>query len=142
VAGSQRREKRPWPGDGVWFVQAIASFVGAAGLVFVVARLFASSGAAAMLAFVAGGVAVVVLANRYEGEWTSRRNPAPEDYVLTTRQRLLFLVIGAPCLGLSALLGPEGLDPDHAVLIAASYVFGFMGFVLLFGAIFGMYSGD
>lgn len=94
---------RRTPGDqNIFALQAIGLFVGPAVLGYLISSTLLGTPYGLTVGGMAGGVAVVVFAYRRYGEFVgTRRNPGPDDYVLSRRERKVSLLGGAALVALA-----------------------------------------
>jgi hypothetical protein len=128
----------------VFFLQALGAF-GLGAAVFFLARSFFDDANAFFAGGVAGGVCLLVLAYRRYGEPSgSRRNPGPDDHVLSTRERALSFVAACALFALAYacryVLSSRG--EDEALADGAWFVAGFPAFLLIWRAIWGVDQSD
>jgi hypothetical protein len=131
---------------GDWFfLQAIAVLAGVGAFVFFFERTIFDDANAFFIAGVTGGIGLLVLGYRRFGEPTgSRRNPGPDDYVLSRRERTwsFFAACGLFALAYICRYTLTSIGARETLADVVWFVPGFPAFLLLWRAIWGVDQND
>ena len=140
----KRRGAKPFPGEWAFSFLAVGALFGIPGGVLFLGRTLVGDSVAPLLAALAAGVAFLLLAHRYglEPVGPTRRNPDPEDHVLSARERWWSLAAGCAFLalafGIHFLAAAFGLREGNPIADGAILVSGSAALMLIIRAWYGV----
>lgn len=135
--GTSRGGNSP-PGETTFFFLALGVLVGVGGVVFLILQTFLGDSLSLVLAAPLGLVAHLVLIDRRYGlepVGATRRNPDPEDHVLSPRERVVTFLIGLSCAGFAvglhfgapaAGLSRESMPVEIGILLGGTAALAFL----------------